>query len=82
MKLIKIEEGCPLPSKIDGWQHTKQVLVFYPAIPNGKVETWGVAYYNYNPPFDLPGFVDFKNYGRKPTHWAEIPFDYPQHTQR
>lgn len=61
-----------LPPKKEGWEHSKQVGLCYPASSN-KIANYGIGYYSYNPPFKEAGFTDFANFGRIPTHWFELP---------
>lgn len=61
-----------LPERKEDWDHSKQVLLWYAG--NEKyVKDYGIGYYHYNPPFSKPGFIDFNNYGRTPTHWIPLP---------
>jgi len=63
------------PRKKVGWNHSERVLVYYEV--DGELnltDTWGIAYYHYNPPFDEPpGWVDFQHPHRAPTYWWELP---------
>ena len=73
MKWIK--PGESLPPKKKGWNHSNQILLHYPG-GEDKVEKYGVGYYHYDPPFTVPQFVDFANYGRIPDLWT--PIETPQ----
>jgi hypothetical protein len=65
--------SCP-PSKLSGWQHSRRVLVYYPACPElGKLEKFSIAYFHYEPPFDNPKWVDFYNGGTTPQFWWDLP---------
>jgi len=62
------------PPKKKGWDHSKQVLVYYAACPKERIlDKWGIAYYHYNPPFNGPQWVDFDNTDRIPAYWWELP---------
>lgn len=61
-----------LPEAKYGQQQSEAVLVHYDEIPNEQAESWGIAYYHYNPWFRNPGFVGL-NDPRTPTHWMAIP---------
>lgn len=51
---------------------SKQYWVFY-GMKYGEPE-YGTAYYHYKPPFKGKGeWVDFKDYGRQPTYYTELP---------
>jgi hypothetical protein len=68
---INANERVPKAKK--GWDHSERVLVHYDAIPNEKVEGYGIAYYHYKPPFkEQQCWIDF-NDSRTPTHWMPIP---------
>jgi hypothetical protein len=69
MEWISVKDR--LPNSKEGWTHSDRVLVWYKG-DEYNVETYGVAFYNYNPPFNNPGFTDFEHYGRQPTLWTPI----------
>lgn len=69
MEWIKPEDKLP-PAK-EGCKHSERVLVWYEGSEH-TVESYGIAYYNYDPPFSNPGFTNFSNYNRKPTLWTPI----------
>lgn len=58
-----------------GWEHSEQVLVWYPAVENRLSERYSIAYYHYQPPFDGPQWVDFSGtaQGRTPERWWNLP---------
>lgn len=63
-----------IPGKKQGWEHSEQVLVWYPALPEANLtDRYSVAYYHYNPPFNGPNWVDFFNPGRIPERWWYLP---------
>ena len=56
-----------LPEAKEGWKHSKRVAVLY------ADNNYGIAYYNYEPPYMQPGFTDFAHFGQQPTHWMPLP---------
>lgn len=66
---IKVEDS--LPVRKEGWNHSERVLVFYEGNESDS-EEYGIAFYNYDPPYSKPGFTDFAHYGRKPKLWQRI----------
>ena len=64
----------PPPCK-DGWKHSDQVLVYYPAMPeHDLVDRWSIAYYLYEPPFkNKPEWVDFNVDRGTPLYWWPLP---------
>jgi hypothetical protein len=60
-----------LPPAKAGWNHSNRVLVWYKGNEH-DVEDFGIAYYNYDPPYAKPGFTDFAHYGRQPDLWQPI----------
>ncbi len=61
----------PPPRKAE-WQHSEQVLVYYPATEE-QCAKFGIAYYHYDPPFNGPKWVDFDNFTRTPICWWKLP---------
>lgn len=67
------------PPRKEGWDHTEQVTVHYPANPDlGLSEAWGVAYYHYKPAYGKPGWTDFNN-SRTPDLWWPLPAEIVDH---
>lgn len=63
-----------LPPKVAGFDHTERVLVYYEANPEADLtDTWGIAYYHYDPPFDSPRWLDFQHLDRTPSLWWPLP---------
>ena len=62
-----------LPPPKAEYGYSEQCLVWYVGEPNVRVEGYGIAYYNYEPPFQTTGmWVDFAHYGRQPIAWKHI----------
>jgi len=69
MEWIKVK--YQLPDAKHGWSHSERVLVYYEG-NEFETECYGIAYYNYSPPYADPGFTDFAHYGRQPSLWTSI----------
>lgn len=69
MEWIRVQDKLP-PVK-EGWSHSERVLVFYEGNEH-QVEDYGIAYYNYDPPYTPAMFIDFAKYGRQPKLWSPI----------
>jgi hypothetical protein len=69
---IPVTEG--LPERKDGWNHSDTVWLFYQGNEH-DMETCGVGYYHYEPPFEKHArWIDFHySRGRQPSHWMPIP---------
>ena len=74
--------GSSPPPRKEGWQHSDRVLAYYGPCPElGLTDTWGIAYYHYNPPFeDKPRWISFTHSNRgAPDWWWTLPA-VPVHT--
>lgn len=61
-----------IPPLKDGWNHSKQYLVFYP-VTESNTWSYGIAYYHANLPyFGKPRWIDFGHYDRQPSFYTEL----------
>ena len=60
------------PKAKEEWGHTEQCLVWYKGSEH-EIESYGIAYYNYDPPYSKPGWTDFHQFGRQPQFWMPLP---------
>ena len=64
--------STPPPHKKD-WEHSEQVLVYYSGGEH-EIDSWGIAYYHYCPPFEnKPKWIDFDNPNKFPLYWWPLP---------
>ena len=69
---IKHDAKIEFPSKQEGWNHSKQVLVYCEGNAEiGKISKFDIAYYHYDPPFeDAPKWVGCSS---SPSFWWDLP---------
>ena len=61
-----------IPPLKEGWNHSKQYLVFYP-VTESNTWSYGIAYYHANLPyFGKPTWIDFAHYGKQPSFYSEL----------
>lgn len=61
-----------LPTRKEGWNHTEQVALYYPA-SESNADFYGIGYYNFDPFYSGSNWVDFAHFGKIPSYWMPLP---------